>query len=84
MNTPEDFSGHDILGNEKDRIKRLANLYKAAALHNVNGCDVVITFKHKGLESCVKTSVIAAGSSSVLCADGYRIAVKSIKQVEFL
>ncbi len=80
----DDNQHEDILVNEKARIRRMASLYKAAAMHSVTDSPVVITFKSKGAEQCVKTSVMAAGSTSVLCTNGQNLPVRCIMNIEFI
>lgn len=74
---------YDVLLCERDRIRRMADLYKAAALQSFNRQKVGITYQSANDILCLKAGIIAAGPVSIMCDSGESISVKSICQVHF-
>lgn len=73
----------DVLLTERERIKRLADLYKAAALFNFKGAEVCLTILEGGERKQMNIAVMAAGSQSVMCSGGKSIPVQRILEVAF-
>ena len=73
----------DVLKSERERIKRMANLYKAAALFSHKGSMVTLTILENGETRELATSVMAAGSQSVMCSGGVQIPVNRILEIGF-
>lgn len=74
---------HDVLASERDRIRRMADLYKAAALQSLNCQKVGITYRYSNETLCLKAGIIAAGPDSIMCDTGESISVQRISQVHF-
>lgn len=73
----------DVLISERDRIRRMADLYKAAALQSLSRQKVGITYQTSTETLCLKTGIVAAGPDSIICDTGESISVKRIRQVHF-
>lgn len=78
-----EFLKDDVLLNERDRIRRMADLYKAAAIYTTSGTEVALTLVCNGKPETIETAVMATGSRTVMCSGGRSFPVAAIKAVEF-
>ena len=73
----------DVLNTEREQIRRMADLYKAAALYNNTGARVELTVLIRGEQAQIDIAVMAAGTQTVMCSGGLSIPVRSILGVSF-
>lgn len=77
------FKTHDVLNTEKERIRRSANLLKAAVLDSLNRVEVILTLEDKDSLKKLRSRIIAAGNDRVMLDKGVSIPVECIIHVEF-
>lgn len=77
------FKTQDVLNTEKDRIRRSANLLKAAVLDSLSKMEVILTLEDHDSQKRVRSRVIAAGNDRVMLDKGVSIPVHCISNIEF-
>jgi hypothetical protein len=73
----------DVLVTEREQIRRMADLYKAAAMYNFTGSRVELTVLLGEEQVQIDIAVMAAGTHTVMCSEGMTIPVKTIFGVAF-
>lgn len=73
----------DVLKSEPERIRRMASLYKAAAMYSHKGSKVTLKIMEEGTMKELDIAVMAAGSQTVMCSGGMNIPVNRILEVGF-
>jgi hypothetical protein len=79
-----EFGNHDVLTCHRERIRRHANLLRAALLEGINRSEVLLLVEDIKSVKKLRSRIIATGSDRVLLERGLSIPVHCIRTVEFL
>lgn len=77
------FKAEDVLKTEREKIRRQANLLKAALLDSLHHLEVILTFEDKESLKLLRSRIIATGDERVMLDKGLTIPVQCIRQVDF-
>lgn len=77
------FGIPDVLKNPRDRIKRKANLVKAATLESINGTEVVLMVEDQNSCKKVRSRIIATADDQVVLTNGISLPIHCIHSVLF-
>lgn len=77
------FKAEDVLKTEREKIRRQANLLKAALLDSLHHLEVILTLEDKESLKLLRSRIIATGDERVMLDKGLTIPVQCIRQVDF-
>lgn len=78
------FRSEDVLKNQRERIKRKADLLRAMTMEGINQTEVILTFQDQIELRRMRTRVIATGDDRIVLSQGQSLPIHSIVDVEFI
>ncbi|MFM1998087.1 MAG: hypothetical protein RL204_34 [Bacteroidota bacterium] len=78
------FKSDDVLRNQRDRIKRKAQLLRAMTLEGIDQTEVILTYQDDLELKRMRTRVIVTADDSIVLDHGNTLPIHCILDVEFI
>lgn len=74
----------DVLSNQRDRIRRKAQLLRAMTLEGIDQTEVILTYQDQLELRRLRTRVLITGDDSIVLSQGTTLPIQCILDVEFI